>query len=370
MSEKKTNTSSKVFKSSKNNNSQDPSTQPTQILPEDKMPVLTMHELANKKPIENKKFRAKTDFDRNRNFKNKPSNFKSTFEKPKDVISNELIKSNSLVNDSSKIELKDNLNKKTNVDLDHSIKPDRTLQNLKSNLNNPNYKKKLLKINDIIDIEVKQETQNNKIVNDVKADIDLQKPLFSKQQKNLDNNKANLNNPNYKKNLIKSNIVVNSFDLKANDVVESNLKESNLNIQNKKNDIIRQDEKDFKNKHEIPNLFKQPEVLQQNNLVEQKKEILLNLDQIYRPPYTLYFEPLLNFIKNKLYVEKNVKIVLGVSGGVDSVVMLDMMANLSLIYPFELHIAHFNHNLRGDEATHDKEYVKKLAEEYNLPFHA
>lgn len=370
MSEKKTNTSSKVFKSSKNNNSQDPSTQPTQILPEDKMPVLTMHELANKKPSENNKFRPKSDFDRNRNFKNKPSNFKSTFEKPKDVILNEIIKSNSLVNDSSKIELKDNLNKKTNVDLDHSIKPDRTLQNLKSNLNNPNYKKKLLKINDIIDKEVKQEIQNNKIVNDVKADIDLQKPLFSKQQKNLDNNKANLNNPNYKKNLIKSNIVVNSIDLKANDLVESNLKESNLDFQNNKIDIVSQDDKDFKNKHEIPNLLNQPVVLQQNNLVEQKKEILLNLDQIYRPPYTLYFEPLLNFIKNKLYVEKNVKIVLGVSGGVDSVVMLDMMANLSLIYPFELHIAHFNHNLRGDEATHDKEYVKKLAEEYNLPFHA
>ncbi|MEO8691625.1 MAG: tRNA lysidine(34) synthetase TilS [Candidatus Saccharimonas sp.] len=58
------------------------------------------------------------------------------------------------------------------------------------------------------------------------------------------------------------------------------------------------------------------------------------------------------------------KYVLAVSGGVDSVAMLDMMSqgNHSLI------IAHVDHGIRGDDSTADARFVAKLAEKYQLPF--
>lgn len=58
------------------------------------------------------------------------------------------------------------------------------------------------------------------------------------------------------------------------------------------------------------------------------------------------------------------KYVLAVSGGVDSVVLLDMLSrtpNLDLV------IAHFDHGIRDDSAD-DAKFVAELAKKYNLPF--
>lgn len=56
--------------------------------------------------------------------------------------------------------------------------------------------------------------------------------------------------------------------------------------------------------------------------------------------------------------------VLAVSGGVDSVVLLDTFAHL----PHELLVvAHFDHGIRGDSAE-DARFVEALAVRYNLPF--
>ena len=58
------------------------------------------------------------------------------------------------------------------------------------------------------------------------------------------------------------------------------------------------------------------------------------------------------------------KYVLAVSGGVDSVVLLDMMAKT---IGSELVVAHFDHGIREDSAE-DAEFVALLAEKYGLPF--
>lgn len=57
--------------------------------------------------------------------------------------------------------------------------------------------------------------------------------------------------------------------------------------------------------------------------------------------------------------------VLAISGGVDSVVMLDFLAHK---YPAEeLVVAHFNHDLR-DNSDADEVFVKNLAKQYGLEF--
>lgn len=58
------------------------------------------------------------------------------------------------------------------------------------------------------------------------------------------------------------------------------------------------------------------------------------------------------------------KYILAVSGGVDSVALLDMLSKKS---DLELVVAHFDHGIRPDSAD-DAEFVKDLAEKYGLPF--
>lgn len=58
------------------------------------------------------------------------------------------------------------------------------------------------------------------------------------------------------------------------------------------------------------------------------------------------------------------KYIVAVSGGVDSVVMLDMLANTG---EHDLVIAHFDHGIRA-ESGNDARFVAALAERYDLPF--
>ncbi|MEW6572765.1 MAG: tRNA lysidine(34) synthetase TilS [Bacillota bacterium] len=59
-------------------------------------------------------------------------------------------------------------------------------------------------------------------------------------------------------------------------------------------------------------------------------------------------------------------IVVGVSGGPDSVALLDLLYRLRDEYRLTLHVAHLNHGLR-EEAPLDVEFVKQLAASYRLP---
>lgn len=65
--------------------------------------------------------------------------------------------------------------------------------------------------------------------------------------------------------------------------------------------------------------------------------------------------------------KKGDSIIIAVSGGPDSVFMLDIFSLLQKKYDLELVIAHVNYNLRGTDSEKDEELVKKLAKEYALP---
>jgi tRNA(Ile)-lysidine synthase len=64
--------------------------------------------------------------------------------------------------------------------------------------------------------------------------------------------------------------------------------------------------------------------------------------------------------------EKGSKIVLGVSGGPDSVCLLDIFAKLAPKHGFQLHIAHVNYGLRGKDSKKDELFVRNLGEKYGI----
>lgn len=74
-----------------------------------------------------------------------------------------------------------------------------------------------------------------------------------------------------------------------------------------------------------------------------------------------------NFIELHQLIKLNDHVLAAVSGGVDSVVLLHLL--LRLIEPFKLNlqIIHLNHGLRGEQADRDLQFVKQLAEKYQLP---
>ncbi len=71
-------------------------------------------------------------------------------------------------------------------------------------------------------------------------------------------------------------------------------------------------------------------------------------------------ERVLTFIQRHSLIGRETLIV-GVSGGPDSVCLLHLLAELKEPLGVELHIAHLNHMLRSDESEADAEYVSRLS---------
>lgn len=66
-------------------------------------------------------------------------------------------------------------------------------------------------------------------------------------------------------------------------------------------------------------------------------------------------------------LNRNKKILLAVSGGVDSVVLLDLLNKIPKAKRAQLSIAHVNHQLRA-AADAEEQFVKELAQKYSIPF--
>ena len=73
-----------------------------------------------------------------------------------------------------------------------------------------------------------------------------------------------------------------------------------------------------------------------------------------------------NFIEENKLIEKGDSIVSAVSGGSDSVFMLEMLLAIKDDYDLKIIVSHVNHGLRGAEAQRDEDFVKKLAEKNGL----
>jgi tRNA(Ile)-lysidine synthase len=64
----------------------------------------------------------------------------------------------------------------------------------------------------------------------------------------------------------------------------------------------------------------------------------------------------------------NDRVLLGVSGGPDSVALMSLIYNTNRTYPpySEIFIAHLNHSIRGRESDEDEQFVNTLAEKYEM----
>jgi tRNA(Ile)-lysidine synthase len=60
-------------------------------------------------------------------------------------------------------------------------------------------------------------------------------------------------------------------------------------------------------------------------------------------------------------------VIVGVSGGPDSLCLLHLLCRLRGTYGLTLHVAHLHHGLRGADADADAEFVRALAADWNLP---
>ncbi|MCF0142545.1 MAG: tRNA lysidine(34) synthetase TilS, partial [Parasporobacterium sp.] len=77
-------------------------------------------------------------------------------------------------------------------------------------------------------------------------------------------------------------------------------------------------------------------------------------------------QTLTEFLKDNKLICPGDNIVIGVSGGADSVCLLFFLSGLRNVLDFRLVAVHVNHGLRGEEADRDERYVKALCENLHV----
>ncbi len=76
-------------------------------------------------------------------------------------------------------------------------------------------------------------------------------------------------------------------------------------------------------------------------------------------------EDFINFIQKENLFQREQKVLVAVSGGIDSVVL----SKLCAMAKFNFGIAHCNFSLRGEESLADELFVRKLAKTLKIPYH-
>lgn len=77
-----------------------------------------------------------------------------------------------------------------------------------------------------------------------------------------------------------------------------------------------------------------------------------------------------NYIREYNMINEGDRIVVGVSGGADSVCLFHVLMELMPIYSLALYVVHINHGIRMEEADKDEAFVKDLCNQYKVPFHS
>jgi len=83
-----------------------------------------------------------------------------------------------------------------------------------------------------------------------------------------------------------------------------------------------------------------------------------------KPPFE---KRVLNFIRRHRLISEGEKIVVAVSGGPDSLCLLDILVKLRNELGISLHIAHLDHGLRGEDSAADARYVARFARRLGIP---
>lgn len=81
------------------------------------------------------------------------------------------------------------------------------------------------------------------------------------------------------------------------------------------------------------------------------------------------YERILSKLKTLELLPHSAKMIAGVSGGADSVVLLYLLHRLQAEFELALHVVHVNHQLRGKAAEEDAQFVEALATDLQLTCH-
>ena len=67
-------------------------------------------------------------------------------------------------------------------------------------------------------------------------------------------------------------------------------------------------------------------------------------------------------------IPKKSKLLVGVSGGPDSLVLLHLLKQIQSIFAFDLLVAHVDHMLRGEESYEDYLFVEQICKKWGVAF--
>ncbi|NLX62147.1 MAG: tRNA lysidine(34) synthetase TilS [Tissierellia bacterium] len=79
-------------------------------------------------------------------------------------------------------------------------------------------------------------------------------------------------------------------------------------------------------------------------------------------------EKVLKAVKEHNLIEEGDNILVGVSGGADSMALLYVLLEIKEEIDFNIFIAHVNHGVRGEEALEDEKYVERTAKKLGIPY--
>ncbi len=79
-----------------------------------------------------------------------------------------------------------------------------------------------------------------------------------------------------------------------------------------------------------------------------------------------FFRKFKHFTRERQLIDPKDALLVAVSGGVDSVVLLDLLRQVQFEWKLRLKIIHLNHGIRGSEADLDEAFVRSLAERLQI----
>ncbi len=84
----------------------------------------------------------------------------------------------------------------------------------------------------------------------------------------------------------------------------------------------------------------------------------------------VFEKKVMSFIKDRDLIASGDRILIGLSGGADSVCLLTVLQRLAEELSVELGAFHVNHGLRGEDADRDEDFSAKLCKSFGVPFFA
>ena len=79
-------------------------------------------------------------------------------------------------------------------------------------------------------------------------------------------------------------------------------------------------------------------------------------------------EKVISYIEKNELIQRKDKIVIGVSGGADSVCLFLVLLKLQKKYELELFVVHIHHGIRGEQADRDELFVRELAKSAGVAY--